>query len=245
MDEMISTLNEIGLSPKEIRVYLALLTLGATTVNRISEKADLIRTTTYDILKGLREQGLVSSFVKNRILHFEAINPTVILDRLKEKCMRFEKILPHIKTLRRNIPEKPVIELCEGKEGIKAVWQDILHERKQLSAVSNTKFLVNVLPLLVPRFIQQRVKEGIGAKLLTERTKESVRIMKHNDKQGLRETRFIPQLKKIPITQYIYGDSVAIEGSDPHNPLGIIIRHQDFAKEQQVLFDILWTQAQR
>ena len=50
-------LRKYGLSEKEAKVYLALLKKGPSTVNEIAESADLVRTTTYDILKILREEG--------------------------------------------------------------------------------------------------------------------------------------------------------------------------------------------
>jgi len=91
-----------------------------------------------------------------------------------------------------------------------------------------------------PRFIHQRIENKIHAKLLTEGTKETIETWKKNDKKELRETRFISELKTIPLTEYIYGNCVAILGTDIQNPLGIIIRHKDFAEQQRILFHLLW-----
>ena len=238
-------LREYGLSEKEARVYLALLRLGPSTVNQIAEKADLIRTTTYDLLKGLREKGLVASMVKNKIFYFEAADPKKLTQILEEKKRKIEKLLPDLRKLRTELILKPHTEVYEGKEGIKTVYQDILEEKKPLSAISNTHFIFKIVPFYVPHFVKQRAKAGIFIRLLNEKTKESIELMKKRDKQELRETRFIPQLKDIPVTEYIYGDNVAILGTKPEEPLGIIIRHKEFAQSQKLLFDLLWDSAER
>ena len=245
MQQIHDALKEYGLSEKEGSVYLALLTIGESTVNQTAEKADLVRTTTYDILKGLREKGMVSSVVKNSVLYFDAVDPNKLIQVLDLKREKIKGIIPELKRLKTNIPKKPTVELYEGKEGMKTVYQDILDEKKTLHAFSNTHYVFNVLPYFVPHFIKKRIESGIKIKLLNEKTKESIELMKKNDRKELRETRFIPQMKELAITQYIYADNVAILSTDERNPLGIIIRHPEFAKEQKLLFDLIWERAEK
>lgn len=237
-------LQEVGLSEKEAKVYLVLLSLGPSTVNMIAERSDLIRTTTYDILKSLREKGIVASLVKNRILHFEAADPQKLIESLDAKKQKIQEALPELRKLRQFVTEGPTLELYEGVEGIRTIWQDILGEKQPLLAFSNYESVFNTLKYFSPRFIQQRVTEKIPAKLLTEKTPGAIETWKKKDKQELRETRFLPALERTKITEYIYGDKVAILSTDPQNPLGIIVRHADFAKQQTVLFEMLWKQAQ-
>lgn len=232
-----------GLSDKELKVYLALLSTGQATVNQIAEKTDLVRTTTYDILKKLRENALVGSVVKNKILYFEAADPAKLIQILEEKRSAINDVLPNLRAKRLGLPQKPTLELFEGKEGIKTIYQDILEQQKPLAAISNSHYAFKVLPYFVPRFIKERVKRKIHVALLTERTKETLELLKKRDKQEFRQTRFVAELKNIPITEYVYGDTVAILGTKPEEPLGILIRHADFAHAQKIIFDLLWNRA--
>ncbi|MEK6927528.1 MAG: helix-turn-helix domain-containing protein [Nanoarchaeota archaeon] len=236
---------EYGLNEKEAKVYLALLELGMSTANEIAEKADLVRTTTYDVLKGLREKGIVGKVIKNKIIYFEAAEPEKLIQLTEEKGRKIKKIISQLKGLRGKKKELLEVELFEGKEGIKTVYQDILNERKQLLAFSNTHFIYNVLPFYVPHFVNQRVKKKIFIKLLTEKTKESLSLMKGRDKFEMRETRFVEEMKDIPITEYIYGDNIAVLGTDIKNPMGLIIRNKDFAKAQKLLFDLAWKNSRK
>ncbi|MCK5283905.1 MAG: hypothetical protein KAK00_10995, partial [Nanoarchaeota archaeon] len=87
-------LREIGLSPNESRVYEALLQIVESSVQAISLKSKVHRRNVYDSLSKLIEKGLVSEvFVKGE-KNFKAINPTRLLELLKEKQERLNKALP-------------------------------------------------------------------------------------------------------------------------------------------------------
>jgi len=243
MEEFEALLREMGLSEKESKVYLVLFSIGSSTVNTIAERADLIRTTTYDLLKSLREKGMVSSLVRNKILYFEAADPNKLIEIFDAKKQKLKEALPALRKLRQVVPTGPTLELYEGIEGIRTIWQDILKEKQPLLALSNYESVFNTLKYFSPRFIQQRIKEKIPVRLLTERTPGAIETWKKKDKEELRETRFLPALEHTKITEYIYGTKIAILSTDPQNPLGIIIRHPDFTKQQTVLFELLWKQA--
>lgn len=245
MAEIKPILEEYGLSEKEIKIYTTLLSIGSSKVNEIARKAELIRTTTYDLLKTLKEKGLVSFTNLNNKLYFQATAPERIIGLLEEKKKKIISILPELKKLHLEISNMPAIKMYEGKEGIKSVYQDILNEKKSLSSISNTHFIFNVLPFFVPNFIRSRIKNKIHLKLLNEKTEESLELMKKKDKKELRETRFIQELKEMAITEYIYGDKVAIMNTNPNDPVGILIKNKDFAKTQQLLFNLLWKRAEK
>ena len=238
----IEELRAYGLSEKEAVVYTALLQIGPATVNQTAEKADLVRTTTYDVLKTLKEQGIVSVITKNKILHYDAAEPEKLIQIIEEKKTKVAGIIEQLKKLKTpQTTNKPKFELYEGKEGIKTVYQNILEEGKPLQAISNTKKVTELLPHYASNFIQQRTRKGISIQLLSEETIDSQQLQK-KDKKEKRETRILEELKDIPISQYIYGDNVAIINTNPSDPLGIIIRNKEYAKAQSQLFNILWRQ---
>jgi len=238
-------LRDYGLSEKESLVYLSLLSLGSATVNTLANKTSLIRTTTYDLLKSLKERGIVSAITKNKILYFQAASPEKLIQIIEEKKQKIKEALPELKSLQMPMLSLPAAEIFQGKEGIKSIYQDIINEKKPLCSISNTHFVFNVLPFFVPHFIKNRIKSKIFIRLLNEKTKESLELMKKKDKQELRETRFIESLKDIPITEYIYGDNVAILNTNPDESFGILIRNRDFAKAQQLIFELMWKTAEK
>ncbi|MBW3021939.1 TrmB family transcriptional regulator, partial [Candidatus Woesearchaeota archaeon] len=90
-------LREFGLTDKEIQVYLACLKLGSALVQDIAKAAGTYRTYTYEILKSLKEKGLVSYVIRSGKQYFEVAEPDKLLSILKEKEAKINNIMPQLK----------------------------------------------------------------------------------------------------------------------------------------------------
>jgi HTH-type transcriptional regulator, sugar sensing transcriptional regulator len=241
----IEELTKYGLSEKQATIYLTLLKIGPSTANTIAEECDFVRTTTYDVLKVLKEEGIIGVMIKNKIKYFEAADPEKLIQLLDERKKYVNDILPQLKKLRTTIPEMPRSEIFEGKQGMKTVLQIILESKKPLYAYSNNKSMLDILPVYGPRFIKDRVKLKIPIKIISEPSKTTTKILKNKDKAELRETRTIPQFKDMALNQYFNEDFVAILGTREDKPIGIVIYHKDYAKAQKIIFDRLWINAEK
>src|SRR6266699_2317106 len=82
--QLISHVEELGLSNKEARVYLASLALGPSPVQKIADDSGIKRVTTYVILESLVGLGLVSQTSKGKKTYFIAEDP-INLERLLDK----------------------------------------------------------------------------------------------------------------------------------------------------------------
>ena len=240
-----TSLIKYGLSEKESLVYIALLKSGPATVNQIAESADLVRTTTYDILKKLREEGIVASFDKNNIRHFEAADPEKLIQILDERKKYVTQILSDLKKLKKEVPDMPRSEIFEGKHGLKTVFQILLTKKKPLYAYSNNEAMTELMPYFAPRFINDRVKAKIPIKIISEESKTTDVLLKEKDKKEFRETRTINNFNKLLVNQYMTDDVVAILGTRADEPIGIVIHHKDFARAQRIIFEQLWQKAKK
>src|SRR3989344_3663074 len=131
-------LKEFGLTDNEVKVYLACLKLGTALVQGIAKKANTYRTYTYEILKSLIEKGLVSYVIKNGKQYFEVAEPEKLLNILKEKETKINKILPDLKNIYKTSIEKPKVELYEGKEGLKTILDDIIRTKGEVLVYGST-----------------------------------------------------------------------------------------------------------
>jgi len=234
-------LKEFGLTDKEATVYLALLHLGSATVQGIARKAGTYRTYTYEVLKSLKEQGLVSYAIQSGKQYFEVAEPEKLLNILKEKEQKIKAVLPELKTIYKSTIHKPKIELYEGKEGVKTILDDIIRTKKEILAYGSTHIQFEVLRFYFPNFIRRRVKSKIRTRVLTERSKESS-ILSRKDKQELRSMRFFPKGVSLPTVTNIYGNKVAIL-SLQKDIVGVIIEDPSIVKTQRMIFEMLWKNA--
>ncbi len=74
-EQLVSILNDLGLSEKEARVYFAALSLGPSTILTLSHAAELKRTTIYALVDSLKKKGLIAIHI-NR--HSKPCMPTSI-----------------------------------------------------------------------------------------------------------------------------------------------------------------------
>jgi sugar-specific transcriptional regulator TrmB len=234
-------LREFGLTDKEIRVYLACIKLGTALVQDIAKKAGTYRTYTYEILKSLKEKGLVSYVIKSGKQYFEVARPEKLLNILKEKEQKIQKLMPHLETLYKSAVEKPKIEIYEGKEGIKTVIDDLIKTKKDIVVYGSTRKQLSLLHFYFPHYIQGRVKARIRIKVLTEKSKETTELKKR-DNIELRETRFFPGNLEPPTATNIYGSKVAILSLEKEL-LAILIESEPIARTQKMIFDLLWQTA--
>ena len=222
-------LKDFGLSEKEVKVYIALLRLGTSSVNRIAEKSMLQRTTTYDILKSLTEKGLVSHVVKEKKRYFEAADPNKLLNILKEKEGRVAEIIPGLELIRKSIKEKPSITLYEGRAGMKTILEDILKTKKDFMCYASKNDLAKFFKYYFPHFVDERVNLGIKAKLILD----AEPIAKE-----LTEYKIVH--KRFKTATWIYGNRIAILTLEEKEPVGIIIENEEIANTQRIVFEIMW-----
>ncbi|MCX2817817.1 TrmB family transcriptional regulator [Haladaptatus sp. F3-133] len=94
------TLNDLGLSDYEARVYRALLSAGSATAKELSLTSDVPMGRVYDVLGSLEKNSLVRSQAASRPKKYVAVEPETALDRLvdekkrelREEMERYEKV---------------------------------------------------------------------------------------------------------------------------------------------------------
>ena len=75
-------LKDVGLTDTEIKVYLALLSLGATSAGKIVEETGVYRKNLYDSLNKLIEKGLVTYVIEKKIKVFQPKIPDNLINYL-------------------------------------------------------------------------------------------------------------------------------------------------------------------
>lgn len=118
-------LQATGLNEKQAKVYLACLKLGSDTAYNIAKQSELKRTTVYFVLEQLKEKGMVSIRQTKKAVYYKAVNPGTILNKIKRQEENLVSILPDLEKLYEAQPTKPQIEVFEGKEGVRQIYQQM------------------------------------------------------------------------------------------------------------------------
>lgn len=238
------TLRKLGFSEKEVKVYLTLLQSGPLPVRALAVQAEVNRGTTYDILKSLRDQGLVSYYHQATRQYFVAENPERLTQLLEEKQVvlasaksELAALIPELRSMHTDGGDKPVVKYYEGPLGIKAILQDVLDT---MSAASTREYLVysssdirGHLYQKFPNFSDERIKRKISVRIIA--------LGEGGQELGLDERRWLTRQGGAPTYSIIYHDKTAfISVSATGNPLGIIIQDAGLAQTQTVMFEHIW-----
>ncbi|KKR02244.1 hypothetical protein A2W67_00975 [Candidatus Nomurabacteria bacterium RIFCSPLOWO2_02_40_28] len=247
--ELEQSLVEIGLSSKEAGVYLALLTLGHGTVSQISRRANINRTTGYDILDSLSAKGLVSISGKEPKQEYSAESPEnlskFISEEIKEKNKILEKteeIIPELKSVH-NIKDRPRVLFYEGRGGLEKVYEDTLTSTEPIRAYANVEHMTVGLPGYFPEYFKRRAQKGIFIRGIGPKTEDNLELAKRNTDEK-RETALVPKDKYDFVPEInIYDNKVMI--ASWREQLGIIIESTEIANAMKVIYELAWAEAKR
>ena len=113
-EQLLGTLEKIGLVKHEAQVYLASLALGPSTVLKIAKEAGLPRTTVYSIIESLKKKGLIFIEEKGfKKLHAPQ-RPDQLEMVLEQRKQEFKNMLPEFSALYNLHAGESLIQYFEG-----------------------------------------------------------------------------------------------------------------------------------
>ncbi len=236
----IEKLKVIGLNEKESKVYLALLELEDALVSEISEKTKINRSLLYSILTGMANKGTVTYILKNNMRYYRAVEPQKLLSLMKEKEKTLTEMLPELIALHKPRAKKPIVEILEGREGLKTVLNDVIRVKKEWCAFNVPGKGPEILGPLVHVFENERVKAGIQLNAIMMRSPQARERAKSFAKMKHTKIRYMPKAYESPASSWIYGDRVAIVFWYKEFPFAIRIIDNDLAESYKNHFKLLW-----
>lgn len=239
-------LQELGLSDKERRVYLALLRRGPSSVRQLAESSEVNRGSTYDILKSLQEQGIVSYFDKNKKTLFVAESPETLKELLENKKRHVQTleqqltdVLPQLSSIAaRSASAKPVARYYHGSKAIRSILLEVLQDVGALEEkeyyVYSSSAIAHHLYDAIPDFTKRRVKANISVRVIAFGS-----VSNGHDKLAIRKT--LNKEQSAPTYTIIFGRKTAFISLDEKDqPHGVILEDLNLANTQRMLFESTW-----
>lgn len=242
----VKLLEEIGLTAGEVKVYLALLKLGASKTGPLVSLAGVSSSKVYKILDRLEKKGLVGHVLKESVKHFVAMEPRRILDYIDEKESQLnykkqlvEQMLPEL-ARQREAGQKTEAAVYDGFKAVTNFFRNILDELKpgETYYVIGAGYGENV-PGLRPFFFahhNRRRKRGIKLKMLAN----------SNVKDNIEETtKFAAEIRYLPaylITnmEIVFYRSKAFIAFWTRDPKGFLIESEEAVKSFRAYFNTFW-----
>ena len=244
-------LQRIGLTDGEIKVYLALLETGSSSITNIIKKSGISGSKTYEVLDRLAKKGLITFVTRNNVKHFEAYSPERILDYLEEKehalaeeKTAIQQIIPDL-ILKQQHALTSEAKIFTGWEGLKTANEDILKTLKKgeewlsMGLTDQPK----TWEIYFTKRQIARSKKGINLKHLINEKYKSLSQSRGN----LPHTtfRFLPKDFEMPTSTEIYANKIIIMILVKENPFAILIESKEVADSFRKYFYALWKTAKK
>jgi len=232
---------EYGLTDKEIKVYITLLPLGLVTLQEVSSKIDLPRTTVYNTLSYLSNKGLVSNILKDKVKHYQAVDPNKLIDNVNNLKHLVSSILPDLKKIKNNEFNSSSAQIFQGTKGLTTILTDIFEHNQMIYYFGSYSLSKELLKHQPDHFRTIRLDRHIPAKIIIEPYAEPSFNTKEYKK--ITDMRFSNIMKEFPCMIFIYGDKLAMYTLEK-DIIGVIINNSEISKAMKIVFDMFWKQSE-
>jgi sugar-specific transcriptional regulator TrmB len=241
-EKTIELLKDFGLHENEASVYLASLSLGATTILKLANKSGVNRTTVYEIVEALERKGLMKKEIKGLKTLFSPEHPTRLENTLEAKRSALNRLLPELESKYHLKGTGSTIKYYEGLTAIKNVYDELAKELKssdfyyvvsntaEWQAIDDSYFMKNHVELFSHKKVDRRV-------LFVDSPEAQ--------KRKLTERNFNEQVKILPGNANIHVDLCITPYKllifQLHQPLvALVIENETMIETQKIMFEMLW-----
>ena len=247
---MLEQLQKLGFTPKESAIYLAALELGvASPVSTIAKKAKVNRTTTYDVLDGLVQKGIIVTYSHKKVRYYEALPPAKLVSYLKEQSSKYARLaeeannsLPEL-NLHHRVSGRPRVYFYEGEEGLIRVYEETLSSSEEILAYASDQANQDAIPWYFPKYYKRRAAKKIPIRALFPDTPKD-RERHSLDSKELRTSRLLPK-NKLDFTPEINFFDNKLMIADWKEKIGIIIESEEIVKVFKQSFELAWEASEK
>ncbi|HMT11766.1 MAG TPA: helix-turn-helix domain-containing protein [Ignavibacteria bacterium] len=271
MKDIIQNLEALGFTNYESKVFCVLFEGNLMTASEIAKKADIARSSAYDILKSFTEKGICNEIQTSSVAKYEIIDPKVVQDKIEKEIHdsytskttklkdSFDKLTPIFKAKELE-GEKVDVELIKGfnKHRFAKFMQMVKDTKKEF-------LLMNKLEGRVDTETDEVTRNFVRGGGILKSIYEASSDFKVNI-NGLWQSitpehlpKFVTELQgdggEVRLAKKIYQNMaisdrkvVFISLVDPtisrYNRSDIIVKNQNFAESMAEFFEQCWNKAE-
>jgi sugar-specific transcriptional regulator TrmB len=248
-------LENIGLNPKEIKIYLALLQNGPMSILEIARESHIKRTTIYPFIISLKEKRLVDIGLSTYNKKIKAREPKQLLQYAKSQERTFGRAVLHLseelnnleKLYRQDFSEVEV-KYYEGIDECREMLSKLLEVKGEILSYSSWMKYPYIGEGFCKKLYQKihLLKNFTGERELVSGTEhnlwhaqEYIKLPTYNKKYLF---RFIPPKKEfIKVDTYLFNDIKMVVSFKGVKPNGIYIKNKDMVDSEKAVFEVLYT----
>jgi sugar-specific transcriptional regulator TrmB len=243
-------LSQIGLSRGEINVYLALIRLGETTISPIVSESKVTKSKVYDILERLIDKGLVGYLIKDRIKHFTANNPKMILeytdkklDEINKTKQQLSKLVDELVIQRNSSTQNRIAEVYYGFHGLKSIREELrdsMNAGETMLILGAPKIANDKWENWLLDFHKQSIRKKISVKMIYNSDVREYGVIRK--KWKITKIKYLAENLVSPNWIDIFTDAILFV-IVLKEPIAFVVRDKELANRFKIYFDIMWKES--
>lgn len=241
VDTMDELLKNFGLTEHEVKIYKALLREGSILAGDITRLTGIHRRNVYDCLERLLQKGFIGYIKQNNRKYYSITDPRMILEAVKQREKKWESLMPELLMQFNMQQEKKETLFFRGIQGIKQVLEDQILVGKEVLVNATTESISYKATFFFPKYHLLRSENKISTRMIFDSDyKEKAKKAKIKD-LPLCKHKFVDNFNSSSMSQYIYGDNVAIIVWS-EEPIAVLIRQKEVAQGFRDTFELIWNE---
>lgn len=243
MESILQSLQMLGYTDKQARIYVALLSIGKGSIQSIAKQSEIKRPTVYVIIDELIEKGLVSRVIGSKKQLFIPTQPQTILDQTEKIYAEAKKCIPGLMSLLEKPNLKNIKTLYfEGIRGIeKALWYKIeeLTNSEIVAFFGSTEFATEEMVKLFHKWNKSLKENHIKLKSVAPKNSSLKSFRKKDVEYGFQNKEINEKLYSSKISVDITKQFVRIIFFKEKQVL--IIESVEFSNVLSEVFRLVWS----
>jgi sugar-specific transcriptional regulator TrmB len=246
---MVDTLQQLGFTPKEAKVYLLIIENEAKTAADIAKLSGEKRANTYMILESLAAKKVIIPNDDTPVRTFSAKNPKVALRGLMEEALErqkqvqaaLESALPNLNSRYTLANNRPGVTHMHGAEGFLTLLRDMTTSKTEVQLIASNRLPSD--PAVLKEFRQLLLKRrnaGIKTRAIFHEDNNTPIQKELFARRGI-EMRVLGE-KEFDGEVVIYENNVAFTVYEP-TLLVTVISNGAITETMNTLFEELWAKA--
>ena len=245
MKKYTQTLEELGLTPNEAKIYQALLELKNGTIWTISKHADIHRRNTYDAIGRLIARGLAYQVLPKKTLTYAPVHPEKLTELMNDKVQDLAKAIPGLTARFNKLELAQSLAIYRGVQGLKNYIKLTIEEGEQgnelLVLGSKGIFFEPGIKAFAKKHQKRLAK--IGGKVIYD--EEMQKYPEELRLGGKKKYKFLAKKYCGNTTVAIFGDYVAIYSGVHTKAVDeditiFILQDKSMASDYRKWFDFMW-----
>jgi len=241
------TLNRLGISRSQSKLYLEFLTAGPANVAQMARTLNTSRQAIYLLLPELLDRGLIKEVKQVKRTLYQALPPSQLFALVEDLKARLDAVVPALTNLQNHPTEVPLVTIYDTPLAMRDWYRHFLASVKEgdeflLYDSGNIDNWYKLDPEFYKNYMEQQVKKGVKLLCLLAEHKKSTEFIQEVG-WSISEYRHTSQSLSKNVEQWIWRDEVCYQTIQGSKTNLIVIKSKELAEFSRKQFIEIWNQS--